>query len=286
MEVPISYASRKLRDNERDSGTPFCELLAVEFGVDKFEDIYSGRETILYSDHKSLQTLNFKNPKGKWARILRKIIESRVDIQTISGKNNIVADAISRLNYTHNVKIIDNENDKRLIIHDNHIHLSDRKTIQSIRKKYDWEGIYPDVKKVSDECDYCQKNIGRGESRAPMISVSAERPWEVISIDLCPSLTMKNGEKKNFGVACDIFTKEIDAWVCNGQGMKEFLDKVEERIVEPMGVSKITCDNAEMFKSSRMQELREKYNLDTSWTCSNRHQANPVEKRIQTFKSI
>lgn len=30
-EVPISYASRKLRDNEIDSGTPFCELLAIEF---------------------------------------------------------------------------------------------------------------------------------------------------------------------------------------------------------------------------------------------------------------
>ena len=53
-EVPISYASRKLRDNEIDSGTPFCELFAIEFGVDKFEDI-SGRETILFSDHRSLQ---------------------------------------------------------------------------------------------------------------------------------------------------------------------------------------------------------------------------------------
>ena len=77
-EVPISYASRKLRDNEIGGGTPFCELLAIEFGIEKFEDIISGRETIIYSDHKSLKSLNFKNPKGRWARILRKIIESGV----------------------------------------------------------------------------------------------------------------------------------------------------------------------------------------------------------------
>lgn len=65
--------------------------------VDKFEDIISGRETILFSDHRSLQSLNFKkNPKGKWARILRKIIERGVSVQTISGEKNVVADAMCR----------------------------------------------------------------------------------------------------------------------------------------------------------------------------------------------
>src|SRR5690606_9984242 len=128
-----SYASRKLRDSELHSGTPFCEFLAIEFGIDKFEDIMSGRETILYSDHRSLQSLNFKNPKGKWARILRKIIESGVSIKTISGEKNVVADALCRLNYMNDeVKIIKNERDKEMIINDNHIHLSERKTIQSI----------------------------------------------------------------------------------------------------------------------------------------------------------
>ena len=49
LQVPISYASRKLRDNEIGGGTPFCELLAIEFGIEKFEDIISGRETVVYS---------------------------------------------------------------------------------------------------------------------------------------------------------------------------------------------------------------------------------------------
>jgi hypothetical protein len=173
-----------------------------------------------------------------------------------------------------------------MIIDENHIHLSERKTIQSIRKKYNWEVISTDVRRKSESCDFCQKNVGRGERRAPMVSIKAGRPWEVISIDLCPSLTMKNGEKKSFGVGCDLFTKEVEAWVCKGQGMKEFIDKVEELIIEPLGVSRIVCDSAEMFKSSRMKELREKYQLDVGWTVPHRHQANPVEKRIQTFKLI
>jgi hypothetical protein len=286
-EVPISYASRKLRENEIGSGTPFCELLAIEFGIDKFEDIISGRETILYSDHKSLTSLNFKNPKGKWARILRKIIESGVSLESISGEKNVIADALCRLNsISRNIIILENDEDKKKIIEHNHIHLSDRKTIQSIRKRYNWEGISVDVKKVSEECDFCQRNIGRGEMRVPLIAIESSRPWEVISIDLCPSLTMKNGEKKSFGVGCDLFTKEVEAWVCKGQGMKEFLDKVEELMIEPLGVSKIICDNAEMFKSSRMKELRERHEIEVSWSVPHRHQANPVEKRIQTFKNI
>ena len=74
--------------------------------------------------------------------------------------------------------------------------------------------------------------------------------------------------------------------MCNGQGMHEFLDKVEELMIEPMGVARVICDSAEMFKSSRMKELREKYELSVGWSVPHRHQANPVEKRIQTFKSI
>ena len=119
-----------------------------------------------------------------------------------------------------------------------------------------------------------------------MISIQTTRPWEVISVDLCPSLTMKNGEKKNFGVGVDLFTKEVEAWVCNGQGMGEFLGKVEELMIEPMGVARVICDSAEMFQSSRMKELREKHEVEVCWTVPHRHQANPVEKRIQTLKTI
>ena len=97
---------------------------------------------------------------------------------------------------------------------------------------------------------------------------------------------MKNGEKKSFGVGCDLFTKEIEAWSCKTQGMNEFLDKVEELIIEPLGVSRIICDSATMFQSSRMKELRERHELEVGWSVPHRHQANPVEKRIQTFELI
>ena len=44
--------------------------------------------------------------------------------------------------------------DKKMIVEDNHIHLSDRKTIQSIRKKYNWEGISKNVREMKEECDF------------------------------------------------------------------------------------------------------------------------------------
>lgn len=68
--------------------------------------------------------------------------------------------------------------------------------------------------------------------------------------------------------------------------MQEFLDKGEELIIEPLGASRIICDSAEMFRSTRMKELRKKHELEVGWSVPHRHQAFPVEKRIQTFKLI
>jgi hypothetical protein len=288
-EVPISYASRKLRENEIDSGTPFCEFLALEFGIEKFDNIISGRETEVFTDHESLAKLNLKNPKGKWARILRKIIESGVTVKSLSGDENVVADALVRLSEGVELNVIqqvENVEDRKMIVKDNHIHLSDRKTVQSIRKKYNWKGIFRDVENERRTCEYCQRNLGRGEMRVPMESIEATRPFEVMSVDLCPMITMKNGEKKSFGVACDVYTKEIEAFTCKGLGAQEFVERVEELLVEPLGVAKLIGDNTEIIRSEAMKELRKKHELEVRLTVSNRHQANPVERRIQTFKQI
>jgi hypothetical protein len=278
-----------LRENEIDSGTPFCEFLALEFGIEKFDNIISGRETEVFTDHESLAKLNLKNPKGKWARILRKIIESGVTVKSLSGDENVVADALVRLSEGVELNVIqqvENVEDRKMIVKDNHIHLSDRKTVQSIRKKYNWKGIFRDVENERRTCEYCQRNLGRGEMRVPMESIEATRPFEVMSVDLCPMITMKNGEKKSFGVACDVYTKEIEAFTCKGLGAQEFVKRVEELLVEPLGVAKLIGDNTEIIRSEAMKELRKKHELEVRLTVSNRHQANPVERRIQTFKQI
>ena len=49
-----------MRKAEKDMGVPFCEFAAMEFGVEKFEDIISGRETEIYTDHISLSELKLK----------------------------------------------------------------------------------------------------------------------------------------------------------------------------------------------------------------------------------
>ena len=57
-------------------------------------------------------------------------------------------------------------------------------------------------------------------------------------------------------------------------------------MIKPYGVAMVKSDNAVMFKSERMQRMRIENEVDSILTVAYRHQANPVEKRIQTMKTI
>ena len=96
---PIAFYSRQLRKPETKYSAFDKELLAVYLGIRHFRYFLEARPFTVFTDHKPL-TFAMAKVSEPWSarqqRHLNFISEYTTDIQHISGKDNTVADALSR----------------------------------------------------------------------------------------------------------------------------------------------------------------------------------------------
>ena len=95
QERVIAYASRGLKPNERNHSAYLLELAAAAWAIDNFAVYLRGRRFTLYTDHKPLETLSTVHTKTL-NRLQQQLLEFDFDIRYKEGKENTVADALSR----------------------------------------------------------------------------------------------------------------------------------------------------------------------------------------------
>ncbi|XP_058827893.1 uncharacterized protein K02A2.6-like [Topomyia yanbarensis] len=96
----IGYASRTLTPTERNYAQIEKELLAILFACTRFDQLIVGNpKTVIKTDHKPLISL-FQKPLLSAPRRLQHMLLNlqryRLSIEFVSGKDNVVADALSR----------------------------------------------------------------------------------------------------------------------------------------------------------------------------------------------
>ena len=98
--APIAFFSRKLSDAEKKYSAFDKELLAAYSSVKHFRHFLEGRPFVIFTDHKPLtHAMTTSAPKTpRQTRHLCFLSEFTTDIRHISGKDNVVADALSRVN--------------------------------------------------------------------------------------------------------------------------------------------------------------------------------------------
>ena len=98
LKIPVSYASRKLKQSERAYSEIEKECLVIMWAIKKFDRYLYGKEFILKTDHQPLIYLNqnvVANHKlMRWALTLQPY---RFRFEAIKGKNNVGADYLSRI---------------------------------------------------------------------------------------------------------------------------------------------------------------------------------------------
>ena len=96
---PLAFFSRQLRPPEKKYSAFDRELLAAYLGVRHFRFFLEGRSFSIFTDHKPL-TFAMSKVSEPWSarqqRHLAFISEFTTDIQHVTGKENPVADALSR----------------------------------------------------------------------------------------------------------------------------------------------------------------------------------------------
>jgi transposase InsO family protein len=94
---PIAFYSRKLNNAQRRYTTTEQELLAIVETLKEFRNILLGQTIRVYTDHKNLTYQNFNTDRVlRWRLILE---EYGPELIYIQGEKNIVADALSRLDF-------------------------------------------------------------------------------------------------------------------------------------------------------------------------------------------
>ena len=94
---PVAYASRALNKAEKRYSTIEKELLAIVFGIKHFSCYLYGRKFIIFTDHRPLIYLfGMANPSSRLTKFRMLIEEYDFEIRYIKGRNNVVADCLSR----------------------------------------------------------------------------------------------------------------------------------------------------------------------------------------------
>ena len=94
-EKPIAFYSRKLNPAQTRYTTTERELLSIVETLKEFRNILLGQQIIVFTDHKNLTFKNFNTERVmRWRLILE---EYGPELRYIKGENNVVADALSRL---------------------------------------------------------------------------------------------------------------------------------------------------------------------------------------------
>ena len=97
---PIAFFSRRLKSAETRYSTFGRELLAIYLSIRHFRHILEGRDFYIYTDHKPLiHAFNAKPDRysPREIRHLDFISQFSTDIRHVKGKDNTVADALSRV---------------------------------------------------------------------------------------------------------------------------------------------------------------------------------------------
>lgn len=97
-QLPVAFFSRTFQKGERNKPIIEKELLAIYNSILAFRHYIYGTQFKVFSDHKPLVYLfGMTNPASKLVRIRLELEEYNFEIIHIRGKENVVADSLSRI---------------------------------------------------------------------------------------------------------------------------------------------------------------------------------------------
>lgn len=97
---PLGFYSKRMTETQKRYSTYDRELLGIYQSIRHFKHLIEGRECVIHTDHKPLTFAFAQNPDKASPRQLRHldlIGQYTTDIRHIAGKDNIVADTLSRI---------------------------------------------------------------------------------------------------------------------------------------------------------------------------------------------
>ena len=167
-ESVVSWICRKLSPAELNYTTTEKEFLAVVWAIKRFK-VYLFNNFIVKTDHSALKwLLKQKEPEGRLARWIMALQEYKYQVQHISGKENVIADALSRGILKSNdkanlivtqVALVDNDKmlEATARAHEDLGHACTEGVYLYLKKQYNYPKMRDYIKEFINRCEVCQK---------------------------------------------------------------------------------------------------------------------------------
>ena len=188
---PISYVSKCLNEAQRKYSATKREALALIFGLEQFRHLILCYETHVFTDHLPLLGILTKETKdaciNRWTLLVQ---EYKIKLHHIPGKDNLVADVLSRLTKETKGRKIEEDFNKKLIERINHL---ETEKYSFIPEKMPFsEEELREAQKIDEECKGIKEKLrGEGTKNSGIVK------FKIIKNIVFVHRTIKRGEGKD-----------------------------------------------------------------------------------------
>ena len=168
-------------------------------------------------------------------------------------------------------------------------HLGIERTAQKISERFYWPRWRSDVDQFCTECAMCdQRKQPPKRPKAPLVPSSELEPMERIEIDVLGGLPTTNSGNRYILVACDMYTKYMQAWPMRTQTAQETALTLYNNWLTVHGVpQRIHSDQGGNFESLLFKELIQLMGCAKSRTTAYHPEGNGgVERNNRTIISM
>ena len=277
---PICFYSRSLQSHEKNYSVGALEALAIVYAAKKLRQyVYDNPNVIVQTDHRSLQYIKtYKGSNNTAARWWIKIDDAfnKAKIEYIKGKDNFIADALSRMFLSKEVLVEKQKEDEKILklkeekklderyfINDNDLfcfkgktmvpeslkceilyefhekmnHIGVSKMIDSISKNYYWKNMNSSIARWCSSCSVCQKKkISRIKKETGVSPHHVGYPWKRIQVDYIGPMIRSVNGNSYILTVIDQFTKYGEAFAVPNNTGKITTKILEDEILLRYGI--------------------------------------------------
>jgi hypothetical protein len=309
--IPIAFISKALNSTESRWSTPEQECYAIFYALVKYEYLLRDIFFTLRTDHRNLTFLN-ESPMQKVKRWKMAIMHYNFNIEHIPGKDNVIADALSRMvKKPANMKQVRDVNDTDT---DDHIYAIDEETLRDVsyfrledevyeklakvhnsvvghhgvermisslkRANENWKSMRSDCRKYIIQCVECQKMSAiKYPIHINPFTRAAYAPMDRIAIDTIGPMPEDDNGYNNIITIIDTFSRLVELVATKDTTAITAGNAIVGWIGRYGIPSQIVSDNGTQYDNEMIKTICTIMAIDQSLIQAYSHQENGIVER-------